>query len=203
MTSVESKLKLIEQVDFGDAFTNEEYENYRKMFMKYDQNNSLALEIFELHQMYEDQGETKTNMQLRQLIREADPSAIDGINYKSFLTILLKDKKGQTRSALGGMFVQLLKPVEAKQHNSAIGKFANVFEQKAAGQTNEGIEEENIKRQREARRVEEQRKREEAARKREATARLKKEEEEAAVKEVERKRKVAEGLARLKSGING
>jgi len=32
--------------------------------------------------MYEDQGETKTNMQLRQLIREADPSAIDGINYK-------------------------------------------------------------------------------------------------------------------------
>jgi len=144
-------------------------------------------------------------MQLRQLIREADPSAIDGINYKSFLTILLKDKKGQTRSALGVMFVQLLKPVEAKQHNSAtaIGKCANVFEQKAAGQTNEGIEEENIKRQREARRIEEQRKREEAARKREAVARLKKEEEEAAAKEVERKRKVAEGLARLKSNING
>jgi hypothetical protein len=34
------------------------------------------------------------------------------------LTVLLKDKKGQTRSALGGLFVQLLKPVEAKQvHN--------------------------------------------------------------------------------------
>jgi hypothetical protein len=33
-------------------------------------------------------------------------------------------------------------------------------------------------------------------------ARLKKEEEEAAIKEAERKRKVAEGLARLKAGIN-
>ena len=52
------------------------------------------------------------------------------------MQILLKDKKGETRSALGGLFVQLLAPVEAKNHTSAIGKFANVFEQKAAGQAN-------------------------------------------------------------------
>jgi hypothetical protein len=35
--------------------------------------------------MYEDMGETKTNLQLRQLIRDANPdtSAADGIDYKS------------------------------------------------------------------------------------------------------------------------
>lgn len=41
------------------------------------------LEIFELHQMYEDLGEPKTNLQLRQLIKEADPtSSVEGIDYK-------------------------------------------------------------------------------------------------------------------------
>jgi len=192
MTSVESQMKLIEQVDMRGAFTEEEFTSYRQMFMKYDQNKSLALEIFELHQMYEDQGETKTNMQLRQLIRDADPSAIDGINYKSFLTILLKDKKGETRSALGGLFVQLLAPVEAKQHKTPIGRVANVFEEKMANQANDCINEENIKRQREVGKI-----------KRETQAKLKREEQEAAAKEAERKRKVQEGLARLKSGING
>ena len=51
---------------------------------KYDANKTLALELFELHQMYEDMGETKTNLQLRQLIRDANPdtSAADGIDYK-------------------------------------------------------------------------------------------------------------------------
>jgi hypothetical protein len=35
--------------------------------------------------MYEDMGETKTNLQLRQLIRDANPdtSSADGIDYKS------------------------------------------------------------------------------------------------------------------------
>jgi len=108
------------------------------------------------------------------------------------LTILLKEKKGQTLSELGTMFVQLLQPVEAKQHSTPIGNKANIFEEKAAGQTNENIAEENIKRQREAGR-----------RKREAEAKLRREEQEAAAKEAERKKKVAEGLARLKSGING
>eukprot|EP01087_Luapelamoeba_hula_P025249 TRINITY_DN992_c0_g1_i2.p1 TRINITY_DN992_c0_g1~~TRINITY_DN992_c0_g1_i2.p1 ORF type:complete len:149 (-),score=56.86 TRINITY_DN992_c0_g1_i2:62-508(-) len=148
--------------------------------------------------MYEDRGETRTNMQLRQLIREADPEAIDGISYKSFLTIIAKDKKGISKSALGGIFVELLQRVEAKQHttNTSIGRKANIFEQQAAGQANDNIDETNIKRQRDARREQE-------TRKREAAARLKKEEEEAAVREAERKRKVAEGLARLKANING
>jgi len=196
MTSIESRLRFIEEVDFKGAFTEDEFKQYRDTFIKYDQNQSLVLEIFELHQMYEDMGETKTNMQLRQLIREADPTALDGISYKSFLTIILKDKKGQTVSPLGSMFVQLLKPVEAKQHSSPIGKFANIFEQKAASQTNENIEETNIKLQRDARREQE-------ARKREAMAKLKREEEEAAAKEAERKKRVAAGLAKLKAGING
>jgi len=203
MTSIESRLRFIEEVDFKGAFTEDEFKQYRDTFIKYDQNQSLVLEIFELHQMYEDMGETKTNMQLRQLIREADPTALDGISYKSFLTIILKDKKGQTVSPLGSMFVQLLKPVEAKQHSSPIGKFANIFEQKAASQTNENIEETNIKLQRDARREQEARKREEEARKREAMAKLKREEEEAAAKEAERKKRVAAGLAKLKAGING
>lgn len=33
MASVESRLKLIEQVDFKDAFTDAEFESYRNMFM--------------------------------------------------------------------------------------------------------------------------------------------------------------------------
>jgi len=33
MTSVESQLKLVEQVDFKGSFTDEEFASYRKMFM--------------------------------------------------------------------------------------------------------------------------------------------------------------------------
>ncbi|ELR12503.1 uncharacterized protein ACA1_050630 [Acanthamoeba castellanii str. Neff] len=197
MASVESRLKLVEQVEFKGAFTDDEFASYRNLFLKYDANKTLALELFELHQMYEDMGETKTNLQLRQLIRDANPdtSSADGIDYKAFLTVLLKDKKGQTRSALGGLFVQLLKPVEAKQHTSAIGKFANVFEQQAAQQTNDTISEQNIKMQRDARREQENRKRE-------ALAKLKAEEEEKARLEAERKARVQAGLAKLKANIN-
>jgi hypothetical protein len=120
-----------------------------------------------------------------------------------------------------------------------------VFEQKAAQQTNvsigipfdcltlcsisfsslfeykqEYIDEENIKRQREARKAELERKREMERRKvpfvllpfcklingntqKEAEERLKREEEEAARREAERKKKVQENLARFKAGIHG
>jgi len=53
------------------------------LLQKYDANKTMVLELFELHQMYEDMGETKTNLQLRQLIKEADPnSSVEGIDYK-------------------------------------------------------------------------------------------------------------------------
>jgi hypothetical protein len=105
-----------------------------------------------------------------------------------------------------------------QQHTSAIGKFANVFEQQAAQQTNvrsrqrwwwliatdlacghddeqDTISEQNIKMQRDARREQENRKRE-------ALAKLKAEEEEKARLEAERKARVQAGLAKLKANIN-
>eukprot|EP01088_Endostelium_zonatum_P015619 TRINITY_DN3926_c0_g1_i1.p1 TRINITY_DN3926_c0_g1~~TRINITY_DN3926_c0_g1_i1.p1 ORF type:complete len:210 (-),score=80.27 TRINITY_DN3926_c0_g1_i1:2-592(-) len=195
MTTYENKLRLVEEVDFKGIFTEEEFKTYRGVFVKYDENKSNSLEIFELHRMYEDRGETKTNVQLKQLIKDADPQASDAISYKSFLTIIMKDKKGLNKSALGSIFVELLKPVEAKVHKGGLANKSNMFEQQAANQTNSYVEEENIRRQRAA-------KAEEAKRKREATAKLKAEEEEAARKEAERKKKVAAGLAKLKANIN-
>ena len=204
MTTLESRLRVIEQVDFKGYFTDEELKTYRGMFIKYDANKTAKLELFELHQMYEDLKEPKTNAQLRELIKEADPQAVDGIDYKSFLTILLKDKKGQTKSALGKIFVELLKPVEAKVHKGGgLANTSNMFEKAAADQTNSNIDQENIKRQQAAKSEEAKRKREEAQRRKIAEEQMRKEEEENKRKEEERKKKVAANLAKLKQNING
>jgi hypothetical protein len=50
------------------------------------------------------------------------------LGYVSGLLIII--------DSAGAIFVQLLKPVEAKVHKSAIGGIANRFEQKTAGDTN-------------------------------------------------------------------
>ena len=44
--------------------------------------------------MYEEMKQPKTNLQLRALIQEADTSNSGGIDYREFLNVLLKDKKG-------------------------------------------------------------------------------------------------------------
>ena len=143
MTTYENKLRLVEEVEFKGIFTDEEFKMYRMIFIKYDENKSNSLEIFELHRMYEDRGETKTNVQLKQLIKDADPQATDAISYKSFLTIIMKDKKGLSKSALGSVFVELLKPVEAKVHKGGLANKSNMFEQKAADQANSYVDEGN------------------------------------------------------------
>ena len=63
--------RLIE-IEFKGDFSQQELEQYREWFVKYDKNKSGELELFELNIMYEEMGETKTNLQLRALIAEAD-----------------------------------------------------------------------------------------------------------------------------------
>ena len=65
--------------------------------MKYDKNKSGELELFELNIMYEELGNPRTNLELRALIAEADTSNSGGIDYREFLNVLLKDKKGITK----------------------------------------------------------------------------------------------------------
>jgi Ca2+-binding EF-hand superfamily protein len=71
--------RLIE-IEFKTDFTQKELEQYREWFVKYDKNKSGELELFELNIMYEEMGETKTNLQLRALIDEADTTKSGNIN---------------------------------------------------------------------------------------------------------------------------
>jgi len=162
-------------------FTEEETKAFRENFLTYDLDKNGILEVFELHQMFESVGDTKTNAELLQIIKEADQTAKGGIDYREYLSILVKYKKGQLHSSLWGDFVKI-----AKQHDTSkeTGKKANVFEQKAAELANEQQQEAKIKAQ--------------AAKRKQ----LQTEEKEAARKEKERKEKVAAGLAKLKANIN-
>eukprot|EP01100_Stratorugosa_tubuloviscum_P007285 TRINITY_DN3049_c0_g1_i1.p1 TRINITY_DN3049_c0_g1~~TRINITY_DN3049_c0_g1_i1.p1 ORF type:complete len:196 (-),score=113.85 TRINITY_DN3049_c0_g1_i1:70-657(-) len=171
-------------------FTSEELQSFRECFRKYDLDSNGQLEVFELHQLFESLGETKTNAELVQLINDADQSAKGGIDYREFLSVMLKAKKGLLKGSAG---LSALARIVAKQHDESkeTGKKANVFEQKAADQANDRIREEEIKRQAEVRKKQAELKK-----------KLAQEEREAAEREVERKRKVAEGLSRLKANIN-
>lgn len=80
-SSHEIDQKLIE-VEFKNDFTQSELDKFRAMFNKYDANKSGELELFELNVMYEEMGEPKTNLQLRQLIQEADTNHTGGIDYR-------------------------------------------------------------------------------------------------------------------------
>ncbi|PRP79781.1 EF-hand domain-containing protein D2-like [Planoprotostelium fungivorum] len=162
------------EIEFKNDFTQKELEQYREWFTRFDQNKSGELELFELNIMYEDMGEPKTNLQLRALIAEADTTNTGAINYREFLAVLLKDKKGITKGPWKGFSLGVGKVHDEKK---VTGKKANFFEQEIAKQKGDPLEEEK-------RRIAEEEKRKAKA-------------------EAERKKKVQEGLAKLKSGING
>lgn len=66
--------------------------------------------------MYESRGETKTHVELRKLIDEANQTEKvkkEGITYQAYLSILLKDKKGLLKESWGSF------AVVAKTHDAA------------------------------------------------------------------------------------
>jgi hypothetical protein len=86
----------------GD-FTAAELDEYTKTFIKFDVNKSGDLDEFELNKMFEARNEHKTHMELVTLIQSISKdfgSSIknDGVTFAAFLSIMLKDKKGQTKT---------------------------------------------------------------------------------------------------------
>ncbi|KAL6066540.1 apoptosis-inducing factor [Balamuthia mandrillaris] len=162
------------ELEFKNDFSAEELKQYRETFQKYDENHSGELELFELNVLYEHMGQPKTNLQLRALIREADTTASGAINYREFLAVLLKDKKGISKGPWTGLSLAI-----GKVHDDSkdTGRKANFFEQEIAKQKGDPLEAEKLRLAAEDRR--------------------KKKEEE------ERKKRVQAGLAKLKAGING
>jgi len=162
-------------------FTQEELTKFRESFTRYDLDHNGQLEVFELHQMYESMGETKTNMQLLALIKEADQTAKGGIDYREYLSILLKDKKGLLKGEWGSF-----SKIAFKEHDTSkdTGRKANIFEQKAKQQAEDQQKAEKIRKQAELRK------------------KVQQEEKESAKKEAERKAKVAENLAKFKTSLS-
>jgi len=126
-------------VEFKSDFSVEDLKTYRDWFLKYDANKSGELEIFELNVMYQEMGEPKTNLQLKQLIADASTSNTGGINYREFLAVILKDKKGTSKGPWKGFALGVGK---VHDDNKAVGKKANFFEQEVAKQKGYPLEEE-------------------------------------------------------------
>eukprot|EP01102_Stenamoeba_stenopodia_P004155 TRINITY_DN1433_c0_g1_i1.p1 TRINITY_DN1433_c0_g1~~TRINITY_DN1433_c0_g1_i1.p1 ORF type:complete len:213 (-),score=80.11 TRINITY_DN1433_c0_g1_i1:160-798(-) len=163
----------IVELEFKTDFTPKELEQYRATFVKYDKNKSNGLELFELNVMYEEWGQPKTNLELRQLIAEANTSGTGAISYREFLAIILKDKKGIAKGPWSGFAAAVGK---VHDNSKETGRKANFFEQEAAKQRGDPLEEEK--------------------------KRIAAEEKKKAEAEKKRKEKVAAGLAKLKAGIN-
>eukprot|EP01120_Amphizonella_sp_Union-15-10_P010169 TRINITY_DN403_c0_g1_i1.p1 TRINITY_DN403_c0_g1~~TRINITY_DN403_c0_g1_i1.p1 ORF type:complete len:174 (-),score=60.39 TRINITY_DN403_c0_g1_i1:75-596(-) len=137
-------------------FTDEEKKEFRECFKKYDTDKNHLLQVFELHRLYEEQGQTKTNAQLLELISEANPGINNAtsIDYQGFLTILLKDRKGQLKTSFG------LLGLVGKVHDDKkeVGKKANVFEQLAAKEKEEELRKKHEQDVKEAKKKEAERK---------------------------------------------
>jgi len=90
------------ELEFKQDFSAEDLKQYRETFTRYDTNKSGALETFELNVMFEEWGQPKTAIQLRQLIAEADTTNIGALNYRDFLNVILKDRKGISKGPWSG-----------------------------------------------------------------------------------------------------
>mmetsp|Transcript_11092 Transcript_11092/g.12199 ORF Transcript_11092/g.12199 Transcript_11092/m.12199 type:complete len:171 (+) Transcript_11092:13-525(+) len=154
MSVVPFEIKMVE-LEFPQ-FSDEEKKGFREEFKKYDTTNDQKLQTFELHRMYESQGQTKTNDQLLALCREANPSVSNAtyIDYKGFLTILLKEKKGILSTSFG------LMGLVGKVHDNKkdVGRKANVFEQMAIKEKEEELRRQHDDEERRAKRKEAERK---------------------------------------------
>lgn len=120
-------------VEAQAEFTKDELNAYTQTFIKFDVNKSGDLDEFELNRMYESRGETKTSTELRALIKSVgdefkDQLKVNGVTYKAYLSILLKDKKGVSKTEWGAFTKAIKKHDDAKK----TGKIANKFEALAA-----------------------------------------------------------------------
>lgn len=186
--------------EFSVDFTKEELSSYFSSFLRYDENQTGELELFELNKMYEDMGETKTHTELKQIIKDANLTTrlATGVSYREFLTVILKDKKGQLKGPMSQFAVAMSKVhlVKPKVHDESkmTGKRANIFEQKIADLANSS-----------SKTVEEQVRAELAAKRdpiKQAEMQLKKEQAENEAKEKKRKEDVARKLAKLQETIS-
>ena len=64
---------------------------YKDLFIKYDQDDSGDIDEFELKLMMEKLGQTKTHLELKKMIKDADRENRGAISYNDFLSMMLKN----------------------------------------------------------------------------------------------------------------
>ena len=78
--------------DFPE-FKLDEIEEYKAHFLRLDADGSGDLDIFEVQRMYEGLGQTKTNLELREIIAEVDEDNSGTIDFREFLTMMVAPRR--------------------------------------------------------------------------------------------------------------
>jgi len=136
-------------------FTGAELKEYTATFVRFDVNKSGDLDQFELNKMYEAQGQTKTASELNALIASIGEEfgatvKKDGVTFKAYLSVLLKDKKGLNKAAWGS-FAAIAVKLTVHDESTKRGKLANIFEKEAHKQATSVAEADRIREERKAR----------------------------------------------------
>jgi len=115
-------------IEAQSDFTKDELTTFTATFIKFDVNKSGDLDEFELNRMYEARGETKTSSELKALIKSVgtefkDALKANGVSYNAFLSILLKDKKGISKTEWGSFTKAIKKHDDSKKTGAIANKF--------------------------------------------------------------------------------
>ncbi|OQR74240.1 EF-hand domain-containing protein [Tropilaelaps mercedesae] len=89
------ELKALNHLDPYGEFTEEEIDNYRKLFDKFDANGDRVLDFMELKRMMEFLGEPQTHVQLKNMIKEMDEKFDGTINFTEFLLVFKRARDGE------------------------------------------------------------------------------------------------------------
>jgi len=117
------------------SFTRKQVEDFKKAFIGYDVDRSGDLDLFEVQQMMEKLGQTKTRAELKDMIAEVDTTGKGTINFKDFLRAMAPEK-----DVTSGVIEEKPLPLFGKIYQSALAEKATFFEQQmrsAQGKTKE------------------------------------------------------------------
>eukprot|EP00753_Platysulcus_tardus_P020987 PLAT8552.1.p1 GENE.PLAT8552.1~~PLAT8552.1.p1 ORF type:complete len:206 (-),score=102.55 PLAT8552.1:161-724(-) len=145
-------------------WTLKKTQEYKDAFARYDVDRSGDLDLQEVTMMCEALGQTKTRLELLDLIKEVDLDNSGTISFSEFLTMFIPP------GMRGDDVEEKPLPLFGRIYNTALGEKAEFFERKmreARGKTPEEIEAE-VRAGAARRRLERQRAKEEAEAKRKA-----------------------------------
>jgi len=100
--------------EFSKDFTHKEFQDLKKKFQDFDEDQNGIIDFYELKRAMEKMGNPQTHIQLKDMMKELATDPDKGIHFRDFVLVQKKMKDGEGTGALAQSFAVTLKDYTPK-----------------------------------------------------------------------------------------